>query len=568
MPRDSAGNYTLPPGNPVVAGTIIDTSWANPTMADIAVQLNGVMTRDGLLAPTAQIAFVDGTQANPGIKFQTSPATGFFVPAVNQIGVSIAGTQKLLWTSSSFTNNLATIIDSGAGTTIAGTLAVNGGTAGTVGAGSRLAFGATAQGITPSRGAYLEASILNASNAYQLSVLVSGSAAVPTEVARFLSGAFRVIDGAVTAPSYGFINDADLGFMRAGANVIDVCGNGARAHRFDCNATPIFYVGDVASGTDPFLRLTFNRISNHTITGASNLQLESIPVDGTGAASMQFFRNTNTTGQVAVTIHKGNNSTTTEHTFYGSATVNPGLGATICQQQTRCIIGGIVDVDNATKLQLWVNSGRCMRIIDGSVSGVTPNTGIDALMIDANGPTGITIATPNDAISQIRFADPENNAIGGMTYNHVNDQLSLIANAATAIAAFGTSVHFPTITTTASAANAFLNSGSSPANSLLRSTSSRRYKQNIRDLPPSYLDVVGTLRPVIYNSKSEADDPTVDHIGLIAEEVEEITPVLVQYITNEEGHHVADGVAYDRLGVLLLLAVNDLVKRVEKLELH
>lgn len=52
MPRDSSGNYTLPIGNPVIDGTVIDVDWANPTMADIAVQLNNVLTRDGLLGYT------------------------------------------------------------------------------------------------------------------------------------------------------------------------------------------------------------------------------------------------------------------------------------------------------------------------------------------------------------------------------------------------------------------------------------------------------------------------------------------------------------------------------------
>lgn len=55
MPRDISGNYTLPAGNPVVDDTIIDVNWANPTMADIATQLNNVWTRDGNLGPTANM---------------------------------------------------------------------------------------------------------------------------------------------------------------------------------------------------------------------------------------------------------------------------------------------------------------------------------------------------------------------------------------------------------------------------------------------------------------------------------------------------------------------------------
>lgn len=91
MPRDSGGTYTLPPSNPVVDGTIIETLWANPTMQDIAVQLNNVITRDGLLGATAPIGFVDGTAGSPGIMFAAQPNTGFYRAGANTIGVSVAG---------------------------------------------------------------------------------------------------------------------------------------------------------------------------------------------------------------------------------------------------------------------------------------------------------------------------------------------------------------------------------------------------------------------------------------------------------------------------------------------
>jgi hypothetical protein len=47
MPRNSSGVYTLPAGNPVVDGTIIETTWANPTMDDIASALTGSLPRNG-----------------------------------------------------------------------------------------------------------------------------------------------------------------------------------------------------------------------------------------------------------------------------------------------------------------------------------------------------------------------------------------------------------------------------------------------------------------------------------------------------------------------------------------
>lgn len=95
MPRDISGNYTLPAGNPVVDGTIIDVLWANPTMADIAVQLNNVLTRDGILGPTAPILFATGSAAAPSIAFSADPALGIYRAGSNILGFSTGGTQRL-----------------------------------------------------------------------------------------------------------------------------------------------------------------------------------------------------------------------------------------------------------------------------------------------------------------------------------------------------------------------------------------------------------------------------------------------------------------------------------------
>lgn len=98
MPRDSSGNYTLPVGNPVVDGTIISTDWANPTMSDIAVQLNNVVTRDGLLGPTDPFLILDGTEALPGIAFRAESDTGFWRPEANALAVSVNGDEVGRWT--------------------------------------------------------------------------------------------------------------------------------------------------------------------------------------------------------------------------------------------------------------------------------------------------------------------------------------------------------------------------------------------------------------------------------------------------------------------------------------
>jgi hypothetical protein len=84
-----------------------------------------------------------------------------------------------------------------------------------------------------------------------------------------------------------------------------------------------------------------------------------------------------------------------------------------------------------------------------------------------------------------------------------------------------------------------------------RGTSSHRYKKNIRDfsLTPEQLL---QLRPVIYDRKAKnADDYTpavsADEVGLIAEEVEQVAPELVEYFDGQ-----VDNVRYHLLGVALL----------------
>jgi hypothetical protein len=123
-------------------------------------------------------------------------------------------------------------------------------------------------------------------------------------------------------------------------------------------------------------------------------------------------------------------------------------------------------------------------------------------------------------------------------------------------------VYFPTVGTTASAGNAFLNSASVPANQLLRSTSSLRYKTDIEDLDPARAQATFQLRPVSYRSLVEADDKDTVWYGLIAEQVAPIEPRLVHYTPDG----APDGVQYERMTALLLKLVQEQQAEIEQLE--
>lgn len=98
----------------------------------------------------------------------------------------------------------------------------------------------------------------------------------------------------------------------------------------------------------------------------------------------------------------------------------------------------------------------------------------------------------------------------------------------------GGEIYFQGVGTTASAANAYLDNGSTPANQLLRSTSSLRYKTDVETLDHVKADAVLNLRPVWYRSKAEADRKDWSWYGLIAEEVAQVEPRLVHWSYPED----------------------------------
>jgi hypothetical protein len=139
MPRDSSGNYTLPAGNPVVTGTVISSSgWGNPTMSDIATVLTASLDRSGNGGMLAQFKAQDGTVSAPGIGFANELTTGFYRIGAGQLGLSVLGANKVIFSASAITLNAgvtaltlgATLTIGGAGLTIAAssgtTLTVNG----------------------------------------------------------------------------------------------------------------------------------------------------------------------------------------------------------------------------------------------------------------------------------------------------------------------------------------------------------------------------------------------------------------------------------------------------------
>ena len=97
MPRDGSGNYTLPAGNPVISGTVITPTWANPTMSDIGVEITDSLSRSGKGGMLVAFKNVDGTIGDPGMTWTNEPTSGFSRTDTNVMNASIGGTQSTRW---------------------------------------------------------------------------------------------------------------------------------------------------------------------------------------------------------------------------------------------------------------------------------------------------------------------------------------------------------------------------------------------------------------------------------------------------------------------------------------
>ncbi|QDK03389.1 hypothetical protein SEA_LEVITICUS_24 [Streptomyces phage Leviticus] len=94
-----------------------------------------------------------------------------------------------------------------------------------------------------------------------------------------------------------------------------------------------------------------------------------------------------------------------------------------------------------------------------------------------------------------------------------------------------------------------------------RNTSSIKFKENVRDFEVNP-DAVLALEPKIYDRKPvDGDEGNKDEVGLIAEEVAEHLPWIVNYLDGE-----VDGLRYDLLGVALLPVVKRQAKQIADLE--
>ena len=117
--------------------------------------------------------------------------------------------------------------------------------------------------------------------------------------------------------------------------------------------------------------------------------------------------------------------------------------------------------------------------------------------------------------------------------------------------------------TNAAAANLIVVSGGN----LQRSTaSSRRFKENINDWNSNGLDTILALKPKTFTYKeSYYKYPEVEMLGLIAEDVAEVSPYLADY-ENQDRTGQVENVRYANIVVPLIKAIQELKAEIDELK--
>lgn len=116
MPRNSSGTYSLyTPGNPVVTNTVISSTWANNTLADLASALTDSLSRTGDGGMQAPLQLTNGAVGAPALTWATETTSGWYRASAGNFRFSISAADVLTLTAAAVTIASPTVIGSATG---------------------------------------------------------------------------------------------------------------------------------------------------------------------------------------------------------------------------------------------------------------------------------------------------------------------------------------------------------------------------------------------------------------------------------------------------------------------
>ena len=106
MPRSVTGTYTLTAGNPVITGTLIESTWANTTLTDVANEMTDSLSRSGKGGMTAPLRTINGTALIPSHSFTNFPTSGLYMAGAGDVRMATTGIDRMRWRAATNTTQV------------------------------------------------------------------------------------------------------------------------------------------------------------------------------------------------------------------------------------------------------------------------------------------------------------------------------------------------------------------------------------------------------------------------------------------------------------------------------
>jgi hypothetical protein len=128
MPRNASGIYTLPGGNPVTPGDVIEADWANTTLEDVADALTNSLSRTGAGGMLAPFRIADGNVSGPGLSYLNETNTGLYRSGSGSTWMSVLGVNTAQFSTVGLTIPFGKALTAVGNASVGGTFAVGGAT--------------------------------------------------------------------------------------------------------------------------------------------------------------------------------------------------------------------------------------------------------------------------------------------------------------------------------------------------------------------------------------------------------------------------------------------------------
>jgi hypothetical protein len=353
------------------------------------------------------------------------------------------------------------------------------------------------------------------------------------------------VDGSAATPAIRG-TDANTGIFFPAADTIAFAEGGVEAMRIDSD-------GDVGIGTtSPTTRLHVNSagaaiatIQSTLAAGNTNVETRYISTNRSWGVGQNIIQTSSifeiadvTAGATRLAIDSSGNvgiGTTSPaaklHISVASAAVDGTKGVRITNPAGTV---AVFECGNGGDSFIGTTSGSDFNIRTGNtVKATFDNAG--NLLVGTTSATG-TLTVKGTSTARAGTVISLTDSSAGNLFKIANDGLITTGGAAN-----------PYGNTTATGANAVF----AADGVFYRSTSALKYKQDIRDIES--IDIA-KFRPIRYKSKCNGDDQTLDHFGIVADEVDQAgIKELVSYGIDGQ----VEGFQYERLTVVLLKTIQE-----------